>query len=228
MSILVNFTISTDRFELGDFIGRHEGLQGELERIVPTGDHAIPYVWVTGMPDRLDSLTERFEASDKTERVRVLDELTVSNSERRQRLYRIEWVLEDLDIIKGIITAGGAILEGESADHTWYLKFRFEDHQNVAEFYQYLADNEITDFQINSILELEDRADRRSASLSPEQREALTIAAQIGYFDLPRDGSLEMVSDQLDISQQAVSERVRRGVRNLVFDEFNLPHRNAN
>jgi predicted DNA binding protein len=222
MTILVDFGISVDRFELGGFVADH-ALEAELERIVPTGDRVIPYVWVTGESNALDSLTESLETSGKTNSVAVLDELRIDGSEERQHLYRIEWETDDLDVIKGIVDADGAVLEGKSTNDYWRLRFRFPDHQNVAEFYQFLADNDITDFRIDSIYQLKQRSDRVSKPWTPEQREALAAAAKRGYFDVPRDASLEEVGAVLGITQQAASERVRRGVRNVVHDALNLP-----
>ncbi|WP_144919958.1 helix-turn-helix domain-containing protein [Halorubrum salsamenti] len=222
MTILVDFGISVERFELGGFVA-DLALEAELERIVPTGDRVIPYVWVSGESETLDSLTESLEASDKTNSVAVLDELLIDGSEEYQRLYRIEWVAGDLDVIKGIIDADGAVLEGKSTNDYWRLRFRFPDHQNVAEFYQYLADNDITDFRIDSIYQLKQRSDRGSKPWTPEQREALAAAAERGYFDVPRDASLEEIGGTLGITQQAASERVRRGVRNVVHDALGLP-----
>lgn len=223
MSILVNLIVSTDRFELGRFIAQYEGLEAELERIVPTEDRVVPYVWVTGDPGTLADLTRRLDSSDKTNDVTVLDELSINDSERRMFLYRIEWVLDDLDVVRGIVKADGAILEGETTNDYWHLRFRFRDHGDVAEFYQYLADREFTDFTIDSIYELTERMDRRSEPLTHEQREALTLAAQRGYFDIPREANLGDLGDELGITQQAMSERVRRGVRNVVFETLNLP-----
>lgn len=63
----------------------------------------------------------------------------------------------------------------------------------------------------------------RGETVTAEQRQALTIAAREGYLDILRTGSLESVGQELDITQQAASERVRRGVRNLLFDDLNIP-----
>jgi predicted DNA binding protein len=208
---------------LGEIIARQEGLDAELERIVPTGDHAIPYVWVSGSVDELDSLTATLRTSDKTEDVTVLDDLAINDSEQRQYLYRIRWKLDELDIIRGIVESGGAILEGETLNSRWRLRFRFEAHSDVADFYQFLADNGITDFSIESIYELEQRAERDSTGMSEQQREALVLAAEHGYFEIPRTGTLQTVGEELGISQQAASERVRRGVRAAVFDTLNIP-----
>lgn len=225
MSILVDFRISTDRFELGDFIAAQEGTEAELERIVPTGDQAIPYVWVTGEPASLEQLRETLAASEKTTDVSVLDRLMIDDSDREQHLIRVEWILDELDIIRGILDAEGAILEGESLNHHWALQFRFQSHEQVATFYQFLTENEVRDFRIQSIYELDSRSDRNQANLTPEQREALVVAADAGYFDIPRETDLTTVGEDLGITQQAASERVRRGVRNVVFDELDMPTR---
>lgn len=214
MTILVEFSISAERFELGDFVDQYGELTAELERIVPAANCVIPYVWVTGPPETLDRLTATLEESALTRTVAVVDKLSIDDSERRQYLFRIEWVLSELDIVRGIVDAGGDILEGESTDHYWLLRFRFDTHEDVAEFYQYLADNDITDFSIETIYELTTRSERMDgADLTPEQREALTLAAMEGYFDSPRDATLSDVGDELGVSQQAVSDRIRRATR---------------
>lgn len=224
MTILVEFSISADRFKLGEFVGEHAGLTAELERIVPTEDQAIPYVWVSGPPASLKQLTGELEGSEVTSSVAVIDELTVTSSDDSHYLYRIDWDLAKLDIVQGLVQANGDILEGESLDNYWLLRFRFDDHGQVAMFYQYLADNQITDFTIESIYELTSRSARGEPyGLSPEQREALTLAAMEGYFDSPRGVTLDRIGEQLGISQQAASQRMRRGMRTVILDALNIP-----
>jgi hypothetical protein len=224
MTILVEFSIAAERFKLGHFIERHEGLTAELERVVPIDGEVIPYVWVSGPRETLDRLTASLAESAFTSSVEILDELAIEDSDDSNLLYRIGWKLDELDIIKGIVTADGTILEGESTDSYWLLRFRFDDHSCVAEFYQYLADNEITDFTIERIYELTKRSERRGTfELTPEQQRALTLAAQLGYFDTPRETTLSEIGEELGITQQATSERIRRGVWHLVFSALNIP-----
>jgi predicted DNA binding protein len=224
MSILVELAISVDRFELGRFVSEYDSLVAELERVVPTESRAVPYVWVTGPPDSLDELAGTFASSPMITDSTVLDELAVSGANEEQHLFRLEWDVEDLDIVKGIIGADGAILEGESMDGYWHLVFRFSDHQDVADFYQYLTDNGITDFDIHSIYELTSRSDRNGGNdLTDEQRETLIAAARNGYFDIPRGVTLDDLGEELGISQQAASQRIRRAVGTVVFDALNLP-----
>ncbi|WP_424005553.1 helix-turn-helix domain-containing protein (plasmid) [Haloarcula salina] len=222
---MVEFTIATERFELGQMISEKSGLDAELERIIPTEECVIPYVWVTGPPLQLDELQETLRQSDEVSSFTALDELVVNGTDKRQQLFRINWVLPELDIIRGIINADGAILEGQNTDGYWLLRFRFSDHEQVAQFYQYLTDENITDFQIDSIYELEARSERGKVfDLTPEQREAITLAAQRGYFSTPRKVTLTELGDELDISEQAFSQRLRRATEEVIHSALNIPH----
>jgi predicted DNA binding protein len=58
-------------------------------------------------------------------------------------------------------------------------------------------------------------------SLTPEQYEALVIAAEYGYFKVPRENDLEHIADEIDITHQALSERLRRGHDALIRTSLN-------
>ena len=47
-------------------------------------------------------------------------------------------------------------------------------------------------------------------ALSPAQQEALALALERGYFEIPRQGSLIDLSEEIGISDQALSERLHR------------------
>lgn len=52
--------------------------------------------------------------------------------------------------------------------------------------------------------------------ITDSQLEALLVALEEGYFDVPRGTTLSAVAEQLDISAQALSARLRRGQTNLL------------
>ncbi|MEA5389123.1 helix-turn-helix domain-containing protein [Haloarculaceae archaeon H-GB11] len=52
--------------------------------------------------------------------------------------------------------------------------------------------------------------------MTETQREALVLAYERGYFDSPRKVSLEEVAEELGITQQSLSSRLRRGHRRLI------------
>lgn len=55
-----------------------------------------------------------------------------------------------------------------------------------------------------------------SATLTSAQRVALRTALEMGYFEIPRAASLDDIAAELDISAAALSERLRRGCRQLI------------
>lgn len=52
--------------------------------------------------------------------------------------------------------------------------------------------------------------------MTAAQQEALLLAFESGFYDSPRTTTLAEIGDELEISQQAVSSRLRRGTRRLI------------
>ncbi|CCQ32242.1 bacterio-opsin activator HTH domain protein [Halorhabdus tiamatea SARL4B] len=52
--------------------------------------------------------------------------------------------------------------------------------------------------------------------LTAQQHNALAVAYDEGYFEIPREATLEDLADELDTTTSALSELLRRGQRRLV------------
>ncbi|MGM0590036.1 MAG: helix-turn-helix domain-containing protein [Halobacteriota archaeon] len=72
-------------------------------------------------------------------------------------------------------------------------------------------------FDIESIRELDGEPAGRYG-LTSDQYDALVTAFERGFFQVPREVTLEDLAGELDISHQALSERLRRGTDALVED----------
>ncbi|OLZ41029.1 bacterio-opsin activator [Natrinema saccharevitans] len=70
-------------------------------------------------------------------------------------------------------------------------------------------------FRIQRIFE-ESAAAGDRYGVTERQWEALTVALEEGYFDVPRETTLSAVAEEIDISAQALSARLRRGQANLL------------
>ena len=77
-------------------------------------------------------------------------------------------------------------------------------------------------FRIQRIFE-ESAAAGDRYGITERQQEALTVALEEGYFDVPRETTLSAVAAKLDISAQALSARLRRGQANLLRNTIDEP-----
>lgn len=207
MSIVAEFTIEADEFLLGRVIGEFPGLSVDLERVVPVGKRVIPYVWGYG-PDLGD-----FEAA-MADHPNV-DSITVLDRVDDRALYKVEWEDPANQFVSGIAEVNGTVLEAHGDDE-WAFRIRFEDHTDLTAFHDYCQRNDIA-YHLNRVYSLvdapqPDSVDPDSAdTLTRPQREALVMAVERGYFEVPRKVTLAELATDLGVSEQAISERVRRG-----------------
>lgn len=202
MSVILEFTVPAEDFRLGQVLSGATGMRFELERIVPTGNMVMPFLWVTG--DAHATFEDHVRSNSAVEELLRLDELDDS------WLYRIEWRESPTDLIGAIAEAEGSILEARGADE-WVFRVRFNDHDRLSQFHDYVVDQELP-LRIDRTYTLSEATDRgHRFDLTPDQREALLLALKRGYFATPREAELDELADELDITRQALSNRIRRG-----------------
>ena len=89
----------------------------------------------------------------------------------------------------------------------------FPERTGLSNTYRFCTDNGFT-ISINTIHELTSSTGRY-VTLTDAQRTALAAALDQGYFDIPRETTLEELAEELDISHQALSERLQRATKAL-------------
>ena len=203
MSVIVEFTLPTDSFVFGTALETAEDMEISLEEIVPTVDGAMPYFWAAGTD---------FETFER----QVLDDSNVDAIIQLDRvgddaLYRVTWTSTEDDLLDGLVEAEAVVLEAYS-NGAWHFRVRFPDHDLLGQFYNFCTDHDITIHVLRVYTLTEASRAGRSFDLTPEQREALLLAVRLGYFAVPRESDLTEIAEELGISQQATSKRVRRGV----------------
>jgi len=58
--------------------------------------------------------------------------------------------------------------------------------------------------------------DEESTLLTERQQECLTVAQRLGYFEVPRECTLEELADALGVDKSSVSETIRRATARIV------------
>lgn len=99
----------------------------------------------------------------------------------------------------------------------WRVRGRFPDRSALVALREVCVEHDIS-FRLERLYESRAASDE-VVGLTPRQREALLVASEMGYFDVPRRTSIADVAARLGISAPALSERLRRGQRHLV-DHF--------
>jgi hypothetical protein len=134
-------------------------------------------------------------------------------------LYRVDYdeSFAGSQVYRTTIESGGLFVSGSAGPSAWTLRLRFPDRAAVS------AARERCDalgLDVGVEILSEDRSTRRADRLgvTEAQRQALTAAAEQGYFEVPRRTSLSGLAADLDVSSQATSERLRRGLDSLVSE----------
>lgn len=122
-----------------------------------------------------------------------------------------EW--EYLEGFDNIVDRNGILHQSIFRDDSWHMQIVFEQRDDVR---GYRNDLEDLGFGVELQQVSENRRPSVETTLTKGQREILQHAVDRGYFHVPRDANLSELADGLDISTEAASERLRRGLNNLV------------
>ncbi len=201
MSVVVEFMIPADAFAFGEALAIQPPLKIELERIVRNGESRIPYVWVS------QGDFEEFER--EVLQVESVTDLTLLDEVGDRRLYRVRWDGPEGDLIQGMEQTEGAILQASGAS-TWTFQLRFPNDERLSEFYAFVSGGDIA-LDVGDVFVLAEDAEGSTIDLTMEQREALTMAVRRGFYKVPRSITLAELAEDLGVSNQAASERIRRG-----------------
>lgn len=204
-------TVVVGRLEVGAFplaetLECEPAVEFECERVAPTGRSAAALVWAyaPGESD-VDGLLE----TDPS-----VDDWTLAAALEDASLYRLELV-RDLAFLRQVTDeARASVLDGYGTNRGWRLCLAFPGPEELAATRSF-CEHRGLGFDVREVRSVpEGPLDRHG--LSERQHEALTVAWRLGYFDVPRGADLGDVADELGISHQAASERLRRGNEALV------------
>lgn len=201
MSVILEFTVEHEAFQLGRVLAPPPEMHMELERVVPTGSMVMPFIWVTGED------VETFEADVQANQ--AVDQIQRLETIGTHLLYRITWKETPTELIKTIADVDAVLLEAQGKD-TWVFRLRFPEHRELSRFHESIIEQQVP-IEIQRSYTMTEPTDHGHLfNLTVAQREAIVLALEQGYFATPREVSLQELADELSISRQAVSKRVRQ------------------
>lgn len=207
MGTIAELSIPTAEFALCETLAAVPDAEIEIERVAAHGEKTlVPFVWVR------TSEFERFESALGTDpTVGGFECLSTLDTER---LYRMDWLSSTPLLVHTVLEADSTILSATGDDDHWRLRILFPDREALSATHDHCRSADL-DFEITSIYELEGER-RGQYGLTADQYRTLIQGAERGYYNVPRDITLGEFAESLDVSHQALSERLRRGHRNLI------------
>ena len=121
--------------------------------------------------------------------------------------------LDDLEGLEALATADAIIERIDVLPDGWRQTGWFTDRETFRQFSSFWQRN--AGFQLHRLTR-DGESEPPGDGLTDRQDEALRIAYERGYFDIPRGASLEDVAAELDVSPSSVSERLRRAQTRLI------------
>lgn len=207
MATIVDFQVPADQFALADTVARVSDPYVEVERFAAQDDDStMSFVWVTA--DDLDAFEAALDDDPS------VDEFSVLASFDGERFYRMNWIDEVELVMHLLLEEDGAITRAHVTNGSWNLQVMFPDHDSLSRTYEFCEENGLS-LTVDSIYSL-DNNDNSRFGLTESQYTTLMEAREMGYYDVPREATMSELADALDVSHQALSERLRRAHKSLV------------
>jgi len=130
-------------------------------------------------------------------------------------LYRIAYTDRAVLFSPEITRANGLALDIENDGTGWTMTVWLPDRDRLARLWSF-ADAHGVDIRLRRVNDYAGPVEG-TVDLTTAQREALLTALDAGYFEEPREVTLDEVAAELDISQPAAGGLLRRGIKRLLL-----------
>ncbi|MFC4357239.1 helix-turn-helix domain-containing protein [Halobium salinum] len=216
MPVVTDISLSGDSFPLGHLLELDDSFTVEFERLVPTGNAVLPFFWVPA--GSVDAAVEALDDRSLVASVEVLTEV------ENRALLQVEWTDAVNGVVDALLETDGAIVSGKAVRGSWKFRLRFPDHYQLRQFTALCTESDVA-FDVEGVYNPHPPGDE--SRLTSVQWDTLMAAHEKGYFEVPRRATLSDLAAEFDVSEQAISQRLRRAmnvvVAGLAFGESDAP-----
>ena len=207
MPTVVDGTVPAEEFALYETLTSIEGVEFECEQVVESGDGIVmPLLWGRGAD--YDIVDEALDGDP------TVDNDTLLADYGDEWLVRMDWIDSVQLVVHMITNANATVLEAHGEGTQWDLRMMYPTRDELSMTHEFCDAHGVT-FEVTRIRDMEGNPSAHYG-LTSEQYEALTMAYDHGYFQVPRNADLNELAAELDISHQALSERLRRAQATLI------------
>lgn len=207
MAMVAEVELPAEEFALWATFTELPPVEFDAERIVAhERDRVMPILWVGGAES--EEIAAALDGDPSVEDERMLVDLG------DKWLYQMTWIDGIQAVIRSLVHEEGTITTAHGRNDRWSLRLVFPDHEALSRTYRYCQKEGLT-IEIKSATEM-DSEPAPQFGLSDAQYRTLITAYKRGYFRVPRETTVEELADELGVSAQSVSERLRRGHERLI------------
>lgn len=204
MTIIADLTLPSATFTLGRVMQSFPDATMELERVVPLRETIMPFLWIEGSDPK--TVESSLQAHPQVKRV------STRTTTGTDTLFEVHWSPEGSGLVEALLNTNATVLDAHGTAETWDFRLRFPAHEDLSTFNIALTEKGIP-VTLRRIYHppLDD-----VTPISPVQRETLLAAYRQGYFQVPRRINQADLAQELEISDSALSQRIRRGISKLI------------
>ncbi|HZD42474.1 MAG TPA: helix-turn-helix domain-containing protein, partial [Methanomicrobiales archaeon] len=169
---------------------------------VPMQENIIPLFWV-------DSESEP-EVEETLREDPLVEELVVLTRTPDRILYSVNWSPEIDALVRAVVDLGVDILTGEGTANFWEFRLQFQNREQLSRFRRTCQDDDIP---IELLRVYNPVMPPEEGPLTAEQKDALATAFENGYWSVPREVTQTELADLVGVSDNSMSQRLRRGVK---------------
>lgn len=207
MSVIATVSIPATEFPLGSLLDSERDATVTVETTVPADEGSIPYLWVPA--DLADSVVDELADNATVTDATAVDELEDSV------LVKIEWDDRVDGVLEAIRGSDAIVTSAAGTASQWTFRLRFPSYEDLSAFYTACVEDDVS-IELVQLHEAVGSDHRRRFGLTNAQRELVVAAYEAGYFEVPRKTTLVELGERLGISDSAVSQRLRRGLAELI------------
>lgn len=210
MSVIAEFRLASEDFALMRALETAPPMVLTVEQtIAEDPDQPELFAWVRG--DNFEQFEHALDSDDRIAEHEIVD------SSREERLYRIRISAStDVGFYHLDVELGTSRLDVSATHEGVEFRMRFPDQQSLQEYFNRCRAQGITVTLHRLYHDQTGNQNDNHYSLSEKQRQTLELAYRKGFFEVPRLTSLAAIAQELEISEQAVSERLRRATATLI------------
>ena len=201
MTTIAELGLRAESFALDEAFDQRPDLRVDvLQGVAHNTEGLSNLVWVE--TDDIDATDAALKADSTVDGVEQLGDVD------GKWLYRIGWKTP-VSVALAVLLEDATMLGATGENDGWSFRVLFPK-RNALSIAASVFEQYDVDLRIERIYELGAGGEHGEYDLTEEQRKALEAALENGYFKVPRDTTLGSIADDLGISHQALSERLRR------------------